>query len=73
MKVRQVFPSRKKQWHYAVDIGVSGKSYLICKGIDTFGIYTSEQPIDKWGNFKEKEPCKMCVRMAEKHPYITVV
>ena len=73
MKVRKVYPSRQRKSHYAVQIGVTGKSYFLCKGLPTFGNHTSEQPTDKHGNVKERDMCKLCANMAKKHKYVEII
>lgn len=73
MKVRKVYPSRQRKAHYAVQIGVTGKSYFLCKGLPTFGTHKTEVPLDKNGNPKEREMCKLCANMAEKHKYVEII
>ncbi len=70
MRVHKVFPRKQRKSHYAVPIGVTGKSYLLCKGIPTFGTHSTEPPLDREGVPKNRDMCKLCSNMLSKHRYI---
>ena len=53
MFVHKVFPTRHKKSHYAVPIGVTGKSYLLCRGIPTFGTHAADHPLNARGEKKD--------------------
>ncbi|QDP64045.1 MAG: hypothetical protein Tp1100DCM51572_42 [Prokaryotic dsDNA virus sp.] len=72
MKVQKVFPSRNKKSHYAVPIGVTGKSYLLCRGLPTFGTHSTDHPLKANGEPKSREMCKLCANMLKKHAYVTL-
>lgn len=72
MLVHRVFPTRHKKSHYAVPIGVTGKSYLLCRGIPTFGTHSTEHPLNVRGEPKPRSMCKLCTNMLQKHDYVSL-
>ena len=71
MFVYKVFPKRHKKSHYAVPIGVTGKSYLLCRGIPTFGTHSTDHPVNTHGVLKPRDMCKLCANMLLKHDYVS--